>query len=487
MANENREEMRGVKRFLEYQPVVRKSQRVEKRSNDKKRKVEEKSLPGQRLMKSRRLTASPSHPPTSPPLNHPNPPPPSPSPKSSHSAHSIIHPSVEPSHISLKTSVNPSGPDVQRVKRPRTQPDSAHPTSYQVPATPLVVRRARRRLASRSTPPTTTQDTTPDPSTTSRLSPADGLPILIPRRKRRKIDSLVRSQPGHPSNLPLPQTSSPTNNSHVCSSCRNRFLSYEALEYHQNLKIRGLKKQKIPVSRFTPELHLSICPIKGCCSSFAKVEEMREHIVERHRKAGKQYLHGAENSLNEIYVILKHSPTEEGIISCPACQTNFNNRSNLKRHQNNHCRGYGQFNCVICAAHFRDRRQMLNHMRSAHPPPTGIRITGMFKGKQKERKGVRTERSTGGRELLTQYTFIPDRPVVTSAGEFFTDAITEGVTWLIQRARSSGGDSILRLNISSLIRRGESRSLLPFNTQARMLSFSTSDSPKSIIIRWEKT
>ena len=39
MANENREEMRGVKRFLEYQPVVRKSQRVEKRSNDKKRKV----------------------------------------------------------------------------------------------------------------------------------------------------------------------------------------------------------------------------------------------------------------------------------------------------------------------------------------------------------------------------------------------------------------------------------------------------------------
>ena len=178
MMNENREKMRGVKRFVEYQPVVRKSQRVEKRSNDKKRKVEEKSSPGQRLMKSRRLTASPSHPPTSPPLNHPNPPPPSPSPKSSHSAHSIIHPSVEPSHISLKTSVNPSGPDVQRVKRLRTQPDSAHPTSYQVPATPLVVRRARRRLASRSTPPTTTQDTTPDPSTTSRLSPQLGDPLL---------------------------------------------------------------------------------------------------------------------------------------------------------------------------------------------------------------------------------------------------------------------------------------------------------------------
>ena len=157
MMNENREKMRGVKRFVEYQPVVRKSQRV---------------------MKSRRLTASPSHPPTSPPLNHPNPPPPSPSPKSSHSAHSIIHPSVEPSHISLKTSVNPSGSDVQRVKRPRTQPVSAHPTSYQVPATPLVVRRARRRLASRSTPPTTTQDTTPDPSTTSRLSPQLGDPLL---------------------------------------------------------------------------------------------------------------------------------------------------------------------------------------------------------------------------------------------------------------------------------------------------------------------
>ena len=197
---------------------------------------------------------------------------------------------------------------------------------------------------------------------------------------------------------------------------------------------------------------------------------MREHLIKgKHGQAGDQYLTGIEKRLEEIYVILKHSPSEKGIISCPACQRCFNNKSNQLRHQANSCRGYGQFNCVVCCKHLRNRKQMLDHMRTAHPPPLGVNITGMFQGKQKDRKGERSERSIGGRELLTQFTFIPEQPVVTSAAEFFSPSITEGMTWLIQRARSSGANSVLRLNMSSLVRRGEdSKNLINFETQAKM-------------------
>ena len=290
------------------------------------------------------------------------------------------------------------------------------------------------------------------------------------------------------SSLPQPQAEilpspNPTSTVNVCQSCHRRFPSYEALEYHKNLKIRALQKCKILAERFSTDQHLAICPIKTCCSSFDRLEDMRQHLMLRHRRAGRAYLSGGERRLDNVYVVMKHSPTEEGIITCPACQTTFNNKNNLMRHQDKSCRGYGQYNCVVCAKHFDHRKQMLNHMKAMHPPPSGVRITGMFAGKQKDRKGERSERSIGGRDLLTQYTFIPEQPIVTSSADFFTPSIIEGVTWLIQRARSSGGNSIIRLNSSSLIKRGESRSLIPFETQAKLLIFSASDSPKKIISR----
>ena len=282
---------------------------------------------------------------------------------------------------------------------------------------------------------------------------------------------------------PQPRFFPTTSKANVCHSCQNRFPSYEALEYHKNLKIRALQKCKILAERFSTDQHLATCPIKTCCSSFDNVEEMREHLMLRHRRAGRAFLTGPERRLESLYVVMKHSPTEVGIISCPACQTTFNNKNNLTRHQEKSCRGYGQFNCVVCSRHFERRKLMLNHMKTAHPPPPGVRITGMFSGKQKDRKGERSERSIGGRELLTQYTFMPQQPIVTTAAEFFNSSTTEGVSWLIQRARSSGGNSILRLNTSSLIKRGESRSLIPFETQAKLIMFSASDSPKAIITR----
>ena len=321
-------------------------------------------------------------------------------------------------------------------------------------------------------------------ATTSSLPAAS--PRLPPQR-----------EPSHtPPNLLLPsQTPSSTpppppppalpGAKFVCKSCPNRFASYESLEYHQNLKLRALHKHKISAERFQEDLHLAACPIKSCCFTSATVDTLREHLITRHRQTVKLYLDARSKRMRELYVILKHSPAEKGVITCPACLSNFHTTNNLARHQKDSCRGYGQNNCVICAAHFRDRRQMLKHMEAAHPPPPGITLTGVFAGKPKDRVGDRTERSRdlNVRESLSQFTFLPSQLVVTTANEFFNPSTAEGLRWLIQRSRSMSGNSVLRLNVSSLIRKGQSQTLIPFDTMARLINFSSSESPAAVSSR----
>ena len=304
--------------------------------------------------------------------------------------------------------------------------------------------------------------------------------LQTPASTSGSVSNLQHVAVPHPPVQPAsPPASARVRGAYACRSCPNRFPSYESLEYHRNLKTRALRKCKIPVGRFSTDLHLVICPVRTCCYSSDKVKVMEEHLALRHRQVGKQYLAGEGGTFRELYVILKHSPSEKGTISCPACQKHFMNNSNLTRHQNEACRGFGQHSCVICATYFRHRRQMMNHMKTAHPPPPGVTITGMFMGKPRERERERSEHSinVSAVEPLAQFTFIPEQPIVTSASEFFTPSTSEGLTWLIQRARSLSGNSILRLNASSLIRQGKTSNLIAFDTQATLISFSASESP----------
>ena len=148
------------------------------------------------------------------------------------------------------------------------------------------------------------------------------------------------SPPPTPSSIPPPPPPSALPGGRfVCKSCPNRFVSYESLEYHQNLKLRALHKHKISAERFQEDLHLAMCPIKSCCFSSATVAAMREHLITRHRQTVKLYLDAGSKSMRELYVILKHSPTEKGVISCPACLRNFHTTNNLARHQKDSCRG----------------------------------------------------------------------------------------------------------------------------------------------------
>ena len=387
-----------------------------------------------------------------------------------------------------------------------------------VPSATRVNEGKRLRLSAEDHSPTNKQSVTagawqwshPPPSPVKRQSARKRKPRIIfsPEKKkvRRLNDDLIPSAPSNvpatsqavhtqnslPSQLPAPPPPIPPTSKHssdsrggfYCKSCGGRFSSYNALEYHENLKKRALNKTKIAMERFSQNLHLLICPIPNCCFSSDDPANMKTHLIQRHRQKAFSYLDTEKRSLKNLYVIHKHTP-DEGTFSCPTCLKVLNNRSNLLRHIKESCKGYGQHACVICARYFRDRAQMRAHMERVHKPPSGVRITGMFQGGRKERKGNRSEKSNAvsAREPLGQFTFLPDKPIVTSADEFFCASITEGVIWVIQRARSSCGTTALRVGVNSLLRNMDKPDLVPIESEALIVRFTVDESPDSVLAR----
>jgi len=109
----------------------------------------------------------------------------------------------------------------------------------------------------------------------------------------------------------------------------------------------------------------------------------------------------------------------------------------------------------------------------------------MFQGGRKARKGNRSHKSNAvsDREPLGKFTFIPERPIVTSADEFFSTSITEGVIWVIQRARNSSGGTALRVGVNSLLRNVDKPDLTQFESEALLVRFTVDDSPDSVLAR----
>ena len=387
-----------------------------------------------------------------------------------------------------------------------------------VPSATRVNEGKRLRLSAEDHSPTNKQSVTagawqwshPPPSPVKRQSARKRKPRIIYSPEKTKVrrlnDDLIPSAPSNvpatsqavhtqnslPSQLPAPPPPIPPTSKHssdsrggfYCKSCGGRFSSYNALEYHENLKKRALNKTKIAMERFSQNLHLLICPIPNCCFSSDDPANMKTHLIQHHRQKAFSYLDTEKRSLKNVYVIHKHTP-EEGTFSCPTCLKVLNNRSNLLRHIKESCKGYGQHACVICARYFRDRAQMRAHMERVHKPPSGVRITGMFQGGRKERKGNRSEKSNAvsAREPLGQFTFLPDKPIVTSSDEFFCASITEGVIWVIQRARSSCGTTALRVGVNSLLRNMDKPDLVPIESEALIVRFTVDESPDSVLAR----
>lgn len=68
------------------------------------------------------------------------------------------------------------------------------------------------------------------------------------------------------------------------------------------------------------------------------------------------------------------------------------------------------------------------------------------------------------------------------AVDFFSGEARRGLEWLVQNARNQKGDTLVRLNLCTLVSKPGNRSLEPFNTQASNTSFSAT-SPPSVIIQ----
>jgi hypothetical protein len=70
-----------------------------------------------------------------------------------------------------------------------------------------------------------------------------------------------------------------------------------------------------------------------------------------------------------------------------------------------------------------------------------------------------------------------------SAEDFFSGETRRGLEWLVQKARNQKGDTLVRLNLCTLVRKPGNRSMEPFNTQASNTSFSSTSPPNEIIQR----
>jgi hypothetical protein len=84
---------------------------------------------------------------------------------------------------------------------------------------------------------------------------------------------------------------------------------------------------------------------------------------------------------------------------------------------------------------------------------------------------------------LVQYTFVPSKAVVTSAGELFDQQKDECLIQLIKRAQSQHGDTAIKLNCATLMTRPGTKQMAVFNTQSHTTHFSSTAAPDEVLGR----
>jgi hypothetical protein len=130
-------------------------------------------------------------------------------------------------------------------------------------------------------------------------------------------------------------------------------------------------------------------------------------------------------------------------------------------------------------------------MKRHHPLPPALNCTGVFKGAPKQVRNSnqafkeRMGRIPGGIDEsgLVQYTFVPSKAVVTSAGELFDQQKDECLIHLIKRAQSQCGDTAIKVNCATLMARPGTKQMSVFNTQSHTAHFSSTAAPDEVLFR----
>ena len=262
-----------------------------------------------------------------------------------------------------------------------------------------------------------------------------------------------------------------------CSGCRQSFASPHALSFHRKSR---LNKRRIDGEDFDKKSQMLVCPFDSCCVTTNSYQDMGTHLA-----AGG---HGSMRSLllqkkvkkidnvlypSEVYVITRGVENGGGgsSLTCPSCLKVLSSERHLHTHvTSGSCPGMAVWACPHCACQCTGRLALSKHMQAKHALDPSLNLTGVFKGKLKERKG----KMAGGTDTrpVEAFTFLAPKAVCMSAEELFDKKQSDNLIFLIERAQAGQGDYRLNINTASLLLTSNSRKLELFRTQSPLQTFS---------------
>ena len=320
------------------------------------------------------------------------------------------------------------------------------------------------------------------------------LPSQPPKKRLRsavpQVEESVehKGQPGVPGGSIKESASGRRKN--VCKSCNKKFPSSQALDLHTKLKVKALSKVCIQKNAFKAQTQMIVCHFLDCCYTSESVENMTKHLASgRHGTRRQMVASGQLKIVNKmlevdnVYVI-QRGPLAEGAgaLTCPTCQIHVSSSKALAKHVKHGCHGIAAWNCPHCALQCQSMSTLHKHMAAIHPLPKSLNLTGVFRGKNKQRKivgsdkyGARKGQIMAGvdRRAVEAFTFLANKTSTLTAEDIFTGDQKKNLYFLIDRAKGGDGAFTLNINTASLLLTSNSRKLELFNTQSPFQVYSS--------------
>lgn len=284
--------------------------------------------------------------------------------------------------------------------------------------------------------------------------------------------------------LPLGRTTN------VCKDCNKKFPSSQAFDLHTNLKLKALSKVCIEKKAFKAKTQMIVCHFLDCCFTSESVENMTKHLASGKHGTRRRLIASGELKVvdkmlevDNVYVI-QRGPLAEGAgaLTCPTCQTHVSSSDALAKHIKHGCHGMAAWNCPHCALQCQSMSVLHKHMAAKHPLPSSLNLTGVFRGKNKQRKIVGSDKygarkgqiMTGvDRRAVEAFTFLASKTSSLTAEEIFKGDQKKNLLFLIDRAKGGDGAFTINVNTASLLLTSNNRKLELFNTQSPLQVYSS--------------
>ena len=371
-----------------------------------------------------------------------------------------------------------------------------------------VVKKRTRVLLQSSHKPPPDETRTDDKGNKGGVKRADR--VLLPPGKRQRIGGgeegggvmPVSEQPGASAVEFTPSTKEAAfvsvKSKNVCKSCNKKFPSTEAFDLHTKMKVKTLSKVRIESNMFKPRSQMVVCHYLDCCFTSESVQNMSIHLASgKHGTKKHMIASGALKIVNkrieasEVYVI-QRGPLAAGAsaLTCPTCQTHVSTSEALARHVKHGCHGIAVWSCPHCGLQCQSMSSLHKHMAARHPLPPSLNLTGVFRGKTKQRKVGGVDRWEGRKgqikagvdmRAVEAFTFLAKKTSCLTAEDVFAEGQRENLHFLIERAKGGNGAFTLNINTASLLLTSNSRKLELFNTQSPLQVYSSTADTEHVL------